>query len=78
MALHTAYFSMVQLTKLDSEDINTILKCKGFDLKYRYMTKATPEGVEFYQFLDKGSRLALQNEHIDFHALAHHIQGMGK
>jgi len=74
VSLKTAFFSMVQLTKLDNTDITNTLIRKGFDLRYHYMTSTTAEGIEFTQFLDRGSRLSLRNEHVDYHALAAHIE----
>jgi len=77
MSLKTCDFTIVQLSKLDNKDINAILEENGFDLDYQYYTHTVGGSIHFEQWLDKGSRLSLQNPHIDFHALAHHMEATG-
>jgi len=77
MALKTCFISALALTKMDTPDINEYLENHGFDIRYHYMTTTTDKGIEFVQFLDKGSRLSLKNEHVDFHALMGHVDKQG-
>ena len=73
MALKTCFISALALTKMDTPDINEYLEKHGFDIRSHYMTTTTKQGIDFCQFLDKGSRLSLRNENVDFHALMNHI-----
>jgi len=77
MALKTCSLDVLLLSKMDTADINAFLESNGFDIRYHYMTTTTDKGIDFCQFLDKGSRLSLRNEHVDFHALIHHVDKTG-
>jgi len=77
MSLKVCDITADQLNGMSNDEVNSLLIKEGFDLDYQYYTHTVGGNIHMEQWLDKSTRLSLQNPHIDFHALAHHMEATG-